>query len=246
MVYQLRMNLGSNRNDKTGKLPVYLQIAEQLSRDISAGLLAEGQRLPAERQMAKDHNVTVRTLRKSLDRLTETGLLIRKQGSGNYIQKNENANSIYSFFRLERPQGGGLPSARMLRVDSIKKPADLPNFGGSSFAHRFRRQRFLDNLPVAVEEIWLDQSCADKVNEAQVSQSLYKYYKERLNVWIVRVEDWVGLSEVPQWANSLLAKAPGMRCGYIERYGWSQDNKKVEYSRTWYDADAARYVSRLK
>ena len=246
MVYQLRMKLGSNRNDKAGKLPIYLQIAEQLSRDISAGLLAEGQRLPAERQMAKDHNVTVRTLRKALDRLTETGLLIRKQGSGNYIQKNENANSIYSFFRLERPQGGGLPSARMLRVDSIKKPAALPNFGGSSFAHRFRRQRFLDNLPVAVEEIWLDQSCADKVNEAQVSQSLYKYYKERLNVWIVRVEDWVGLSEVPQWANSLLAKAPGMRCGYIERYGWSQDNKKVEYSRTWYDADAARYVSRLK
>ena len=240
------MSRASDRNDKTGELPVYLQIAEQLSRDISAGLLAEGQRLPAERQMAKDHNVTVRTLRKSLARLTETGLLIRKQGSGNYIQKNENANSIYSFFRLERPQGGGLPSARVLQVESLKKPAALPNFGDSSFAHRFRRQRFLDNLPVAAEEIWLDQSCAVKVNEAQFSQSLYKYYKERLNVWIVRVEDWVGLSEVPQWANGLLAKAPGMRCGYIERYGWSQENKNVEYSRTWYDADAARYVSRLK
>ena len=25
-----------------------------------------------------------------------------------------------------------------------------------------------------------------------------------------------------------------------------EENKKVEYSRTWYDADAARYVSRLK
>jgi GntR family transcriptional regulator len=246
MVYQLRMDSLSDRNNKSGKLPVYMQISEQLSRDISAGILAEGQRLPAERQMAKDYNVTVRTLRKSLARLTETGLLMRKQGSGNYIQKNENADSIYSFFRLERLQGGGLPSARMVRVDSLKKPADLPNFGGSSFAHRFRRQRFLDGLPVAAEEIWLDRACAAKVNAAQVSQSLYKYYKDRLDVWIVRVEDWVGLSEVPQWADGLLAKAPGIRCGYIERYGWSQDNKKVEYSRTWYDADAARYVSRLK
>ena len=52
MVYQLRMKLGSNLNDKAG-LPV-IYSAEQLSRDISAGLLAEGQRLPAERQMAKD------------------------------------------------------------------------------------------------------------------------------------------------------------------------------------------------
>ena len=100
MVYQFRMNRGSDRNDNSGKLPVYLQIAEQLSREISAGLLAEGQRLPAERQMAKDYNVTVRTLRKSLARLTETGLLTRKQGSGNYIQKNENAAVSYTHLTL--------------------------------------------------------------------------------------------------------------------------------------------------
>ncbi len=246
MVYQFGMDRDDDRKDEIGKLPIYQQIAEQLSRDISAGILVEGQRLPTERQMAKDYNVTVRTLRKSLARLTETGLLIRKQGSGNYVQRNENAVSIYSFFRLERPQGGGLPSANMVRIDSLKKPADLPNFGSSYFAHRFRRQRFLDGLPIAAEEIWLDQSCAAKVNGAQVSQSLYKYYKERLGIWIVRVEDWVGLSEVPEWADGLLAKAPGMRCGYIERYGWSQENKKIEYSRTWYDADASRYVSRFK
>ena len=237
--------LNSQRN-KLGKLPLYLQIAEQVSRDISAGLLNEGQRLPAERQMARDYNVTVRTLRKSLARLTETGLLFRKQGSGNYIRRNESAESIYSFFRLERPQGGGLPSARMVSVDSLKKPKSLPDFGESDFAHRFRRQRFLDDSPVAAEEIWLDQSCAAHVNSGQVSQSLYKYYKERLDVWIVGVEDWVGLSEVPQWASGLLSKKPGMSCGFIERYGWSRGNKKVEYSRTWYDADAARYVSRLK
>ncbi|GIR78460.1 MAG: hypothetical protein CM15mP80_10850 [Alphaproteobacteria bacterium] len=128
--------------------------------------------MPAERQMAKDYNVTVRTLRKSLARLTETGLLTRKQGSGNYIQKNENADSIYSFFRLERPQGGGLPSANLVRVDSLKKPKGLPDFGGSSFAHRFRRQRLLDGLPVAAEEIWLDQHSAAKVTRHSLAVTL--------------------------------------------------------------------------
>ena len=64
----------------------------------------------------------------------------------------------------------------------------------------------------------MNQSCADKVNEAQVSQSLYKYYKERLNVWIVRVEDWVGLSEVPQWANSLRLKR--LVCDVATLRGW--------------------------
>ena len=52
--------------------------------------------------------------------------------------------------------------------------------------------------------------------------------------------------QTKQWADGLLAIAPGIRCGFIERYGWSEENKKVQYSCTWYDADAARYVSRLK
>ena len=233
-------------NISAGKLPVYQQIAEQIARQISAGLLIDGQRLPPERELALDYGVTVRTLRKSLARLTEQGLLRRRQGSGNYVCKNENAGSIYSFFRLERPTGGGLPSAFMLDVSSLKKPQDLPSFGNSKSGHRFRRQRFLDDIPVAAEEIWLDQSCASQINPAQVSHSLYKFYKDRLGLWIVHAEDWVGLDRLPGWADGLLSVKPGDYCGYIERFGWSQDEKKVEYSRTWYDAGTARYVARLK
>ena len=236
----------NKQNTSIGKLPIYQQIAEQISREISAGLLIDGQRLPSERQLAVDYGVAVRTLRKSLALLTEMGLLTRKHGSGNYIRKNENTNSIYSFFRLELPQGGGFPSAHMLDVSSLKKPNDLPDFGYSSHGHRFRRQRFLDNIPVAAEEIWLDHSCAPHIHAAQISQSLYKFYKERLGVWIVRAEDWVGLSSLPDWADGLVSLDDRTACGFIERFGWSQDGQKVEYSRTWYDPTVSRYVARIK
>ena len=58
---------------EAGALPVYMQIAELLSRQIDAGILVEGQRLPPEREMAKQHGVAVGTLRKSLARLTAMG-----------------------------------------------------------------------------------------------------------------------------------------------------------------------------
>ncbi|MEC7651476.1 MAG: GntR family transcriptional regulator, partial [Pseudomonadota bacterium] len=38
-----------------------MQIAELLSRQIDAGILVEGQRLPPEREMAKQHGVAVGT-----------------------------------------------------------------------------------------------------------------------------------------------------------------------------------------
>lgn len=229
-----------------GKLPVYLQITEQISREISAGLLVDGQRLPPERRLAREYGVTVRTLRKSLAQLTKLGLLVRKQGSGNYVQKSENSGSIYSFFRLELPQGGGLPSAQMLSVETVEKPANLPRFGKSEFAHRFQRLRFLDDIPIAIEEIWLDKSCAKKINKTQISQSLYKFYKDHLGFWIVRAEDWVGISTLPEWAKGVFPSKKNTVFGFVERFGWSQDENKVEYSRTWYDTNVARYVARLK
>ena len=240
------MMIENRQNISAGKLPVYQQIAEQISREISAGLLIDGQRLPSERQMAIDYGVAVRTLRKSLARLTEMGLLTRKHGSGNYIRKNENSTSIYSFFRLELPQGGGFPSAHIIDIRSLKKPDDLPEFGCSEHGHRFRRQRFLNNIPVAAEEIWLDRSSAPHIQPAQISQSLYKFYKECLGIWITRAEDWVGLSPLPDWANGLRSPHDGTACGFIERFGWSRDGQRVEYSRTWYDTNAARYVARIK
>ncbi|MEL6700823.1 MAG: GntR family transcriptional regulator, partial [Pseudomonadota bacterium] len=71
--------------DDRGTLPKHLQIGEMLVREIASGRLADGARLPSERQMASELNVAVGTLRRALDDLTERGLLERVQGSGNYV-----------------------------------------------------------------------------------------------------------------------------------------------------------------
>ena len=54
-------------------LPKYIQISEMLIREIAAGHLADGARLPPERDMAADLNISVGTLRKALSDLVEKG-----------------------------------------------------------------------------------------------------------------------------------------------------------------------------
>ena len=226
----------------TGALPLFMQITELVARQIAAGHLLPDTKLPPERQMAQDYGVAVGTLRKSLAQLTELGLIQRKQGSGNYISRNEHAPSLYSFFRLERLSGGGLPSARLLDVTRLQKPEDLPDFGTATFAHRFRRVRYLDDEAVALEEIWLDGSCAEDISAADISESLYHFYRTKLGLWITKAEDWVGIDTPPSWYKGQIES----QMGFIERFGWSNQGKKIEYSRTWYAAEKARYVSRLK
>ena len=249
MVYQFGMNpIGMDPQAtppvEAGALPVYIQIAELVARQIEAGLLREGQRLPPEREMARQHGVAVGTLRKSLARLTEMGHLDRRHGSGNYIRRADGATSLYSLLRLERPDGGGLPSARLLSFDRIRKPDDLPPFGSGEDGYRFRRLRFLDGIPAAIEEIWLDGAAARTIDPARVSQSLYQFYREELGLWITRTEDRVALASLPDWTVDQFPLPAGSTVGYVERYGWSQHDQKVEFSRNWFDPASARFIAR--
>lgn len=233
------------RGASATSLPIYVQISEVLIREIMSGRLMEGTRLPPERMLAKQHFTTVRTLRKALDILENKGLIARIQGSGNYVRARQNVESVYAMFRLELRSGGGLPTARLLSVDDLPKPQDLPSFGASDRATRIRRLRFLNRIPIAVEEIWLDGS-AGQVNPAELSDSLYHYYKMQLGFWIARAEDAVGVGAVPAWAPPEFPQAIGAAVGFIERFSHSEQMGNIEFSRSWFDHETARYVQRLK
>jgi GntR family transcriptional regulator len=227
-------------------LPVHQQLSEMLIREIAAGRILDGEKLPPERDMAAQHGVAVGTLRKALGELTRQGLLERVQGSGNYVRAKADAAGIYAMFRLELVGGGGLPTAIVLDVQRIRKPADLPAFGTTGDAHRIRRLRSLGGRPAALEEIWLDAGYAAELYAADLSESLYLHYRKVLGFWIARAEDRIGVGTVPAWAPPGFGLAAGASCGFVERLGFAQDGASAEFSRTWFDHTVARYVSRLK
>ncbi|MBO6604573.1 MAG: GntR family transcriptional regulator [Roseicyclus sp.] len=229
-----------------GALPAYLQISELLIRDIAAGRLADGQRLPPERRMAADHGVSVVTLRKALAELERRDLLERRQGSGNTIRAGQNARGLYALFRLELLNGGGLPTARLLDLRKMTKPDDIPDIGNVvDFGWRIRRQRFLNKLAVAVEEIWLDGRFTGDIRALDLSQSLYLYYRDALRLSVLRADDRVGIAEAPDWMPDAFGLAAGATTGLVERRAWSQHNEPAEFSRTWFDPARARYVARI-
>jgi GntR family transcriptional regulator len=229
-----------------GALPLYLQISELLIRDIAAGRLIDGERLPPERDMAANLGIAVGTLRQALGALASKGLVERIQGSGNYIRAKADPSSVYALLRIELLSGGGLPTARVLSVDRLPKDPGLPAFGTSPEGHRIRRLRFLSGTVAAVEEIWLDGALLDHLAADDLSDSLYLFYRQRLNLWIARAEDRVGLGTVPDWAPPEFPHKPGTPLPKITRITWGQDGQSVEASFTWYDPEKVAYVARLK
>ena len=226
-------------------LPKSLQTSEMLIREIASGRLADGTRLPPEREMAEELGIAIGTLRKALARLEEKGLLERVQGSGNYVRSKPDVESVYAFFRLELSEGGGLPTADVLDVVKAARPVAARSVL-SAEAHRIRRLRYLDERPVALEEIWLDARFAEAMDAEALLDSLYYYYKQALGLVISQVEDRVGVGAVPDWVPDGFGKRAGETAGYVERIGYDQNGAPAEFSKTWFDPEAARYTIRLR
>ena len=238
--------MSDSKASKRGRLPLHLEISEMLAREIKAGILLDGERLEPERHMAKRLGIAVGTLRKSLAVLVENCMLERIQGSGNYVRNVDVNNTIYGFFRLELLAGGGLPSAATLSVKR-KTGRGYYTFGVNDDYYRIRRVRYLNDIPVALEEIWLDASYAlEPLSKRNLSDSLYQFYKEQLGFWIARVEDSISMKAAPKWQPLEITKDASKQWGFVERNSWDQQGRQVEFSKTWFNTKTTRYVARWK
>ena len=218
----------------TAALPVWMQTAEILTREIAAGRRVPGERLPTERQMAADFGISVGTLRKALADLQSRGLIERRQGSGNYVKRSGVASGVYAFFRLELSDGGGgLPTADVLFSD---------RHGTKITVRRLRR---INRRPAALEEITLDHPLSPRLDGDDLSDALYRTYRLRLGLVIARVEDRVGVDAAPDWTPSGFGPAPATPVGHVERTAFDPGGRAVERSRTWFDPKTVRYVARL-
>ncbi len=224
-------------------LPVYLQIAELLARQLQAGFWRVGERLPTEAELSRQLGVAVGTLRKALALLEAQGALERIQGSGTYVKQVRGTGQIYELFRLELHDGPGLPTARVLDVARLPAPAGLALPGGAAW--RVRRLRFLNEVPVALEEIWFEGAGLRTLRAEEIGDSMYLFYQQRLERWISRVEDHVSAAPAPDWAAPPCALAPGACAGYIERISMDSADGVAEFSRTWFDPAVCRYSSRM-
>lgn len=230
---------------QSSALPKFIQVSEMLIRDIAAGRLVDGARLPPERDMADELGVAVGTLRKALADVEAKGLLDRVQGSGNYVRHRPAVDSVYALFRLELLQGGGLPTAQVLSVDRLFKPKPFAELGGHAEAHRIVRLRSLDSTLIALEEIWLDAGLREHVAVGDLSDSLYHFYRHELGIIIATAEDRIGVDVTPDWTPSAFHLKARQTVGHITRVSRTADKTPVEFSRTWYDPGRATYISRM-
>lgn len=88
--------------------PVYIQIHNQIRKEIEASKWEIGAKIPSERELATQFNVSRMTLRQAVQTLVDEGILERKIGSGTFVARKkvqEKMSGIESFTDIMLSQG---------------------------------------------------------------------------------------------------------------------------------------------
>ncbi|MFB7362379.1 GntR family transcriptional regulator [Streptomyces hydrogenans] len=71
--------------DPQSATPLYVQLAEIISKQIASGALAPDRPIPSENRMAEEYGVARLTARRATQELRERGLVITVRGKGSYV-----------------------------------------------------------------------------------------------------------------------------------------------------------------
>jgi len=232
--------------DPSGALPLYQQLQRALREAIHSQVLAPDDALPAERQIAAELSVSRITVRKAIDGLVEEGLLVRRQGSGNFVcsRIEKNFAKLTSFSEDMRARGRTPRSEWLKRSEGAVSPEEALTLRLSPGApvYRFHRLRFADDTPMCLEYATVSGEALPSLSA--VDASLYEALEAAGNRPVRALQRLRALLLNAEQARLLHARE-GDAGLLVERVGFLRDGRAVELTQSFFRGDTYDFVAEL-
>jgi GntR family transcriptional regulator len=232
--------------DDSSNLPLYKKLQRAIRKAIEKRILSPDDALPAERDLAADFNVSRITVRKALDGLVSDGLLVRRQGSGNFISARVEKNfaKLTSFSEDMRARGRTPRSVWLKRAAGTVTPEEALalRLSPGTPVYRFNRIRYADDAPMALEYATIVASALPSLDA--VGTSLYEALEAEGQKPVHALQRLRAVLLTSEQAELLKSK-PGEAGLLVERLGSLRDGRAVEFSQSYYRGDTYDFVAEL-
>ena len=225
-------------------VPLYYRIREFLKDQIESGFLKTGDQIPTEEQLCDSFQVSRMTARRAVDELVREGRLNKRHGVGTFVLDRSIGRQLNRLNTLTdefKQLGYKKLNSRMLswRIHrALRTIAAILDIGVGDPVLRFKRVRYAEDVPIAVQTIYLPSQLASGLQDSDLEgHSLYKLVEQRFG----KRAEWAKQQIYAIPATSLLAKYlevdPGRPLFKVTRQAFFADGQPMLISRTYYRAD---------
>lgn len=237
----------------TAKAPLYAKVSDILAARIAEGRHAIGDFLPTEGELCEEFGISRHTAREALRRLTDAGLVRRRQGSGSqvvatrphqtYVHAMRSLAGLFQYaadtrFRIDR-QGLAVPDG-----------ADVPDLDGAGdqpwLVVEGLRIDPVDAGPICVSTVYIARAFAAVADMlAGHDGAIYALIEARFGVEVADVEQEITARPMPAEAARRLGVSGKVCAVRVERRYRDGDGRLMLTSLNHHPADRFSYTMHL-
>lgn len=195
-------------------------IIDTILSDIASGALRIGDRVTSERQLAKQFDISVGTVRRALEQLEHRGVLKREHGRGTFV-RGPVASVEVRYLRFRDAAGRDLPVyLHMMACRKIKSSSRLEKFfGKESSLVRIDRRVDVNAQIVLLSQFFLYESDFNSLRESaelKDDSNIRELISHCLALPTLRLEQQVGFDRASTVASKVLKCPPNKLCFSME------------------------------
>jgi GntR family transcriptional regulator len=176
------------------QIPLHLDISEQIQQRIIQGDYLPGEKLPSERKLIEEWQVSRITIRRAIANLVQQGLVITHQGKGAFVAETGKVaytlSNPLTFLENDLRNKGIKLSLQNISFDLVTAPIEVQNIlqlpSNNPTAYLQKKLLLTDNVPGGVDITYILPEIGEKL-ETQLKESMTFPILEQNNWKIERV-----------------------------------------------------------
>jgi GntR family transcriptional regulator len=230
-----------------GPVPLHHQVYEDLRAALDAGEWNAGDRLPAERDLARRYGCSLITVRRALDELRRENRVIRTQGRGTFATRPAIERDLLASgsFSDEMAARGIRPETRRVTArqePASEKVADALGLALGAPTYFFERLRIADGEPLLLEQAHVPaRRFPGLLDEDLEVNSLYDLMAGRYGAAVVRTRETIEPVLLRAREARLLAQTASRLALLLVGVAFAAGDEPVEYSETFVRGDRTKF-----
>ena len=227
-----------------GKITKADVVRRHLEAVIEGGL-GPHDKLPTERELADEFDISRLTVRRALDQLENDGVVYRVQGAGTFVSEKSITKSFeLTSFSEDMRARGLVPGSLSTKVVVMPAGAHIGYALGLSPAEQvvhIRRVRTADYAPMCVENSYLPESLVPDLVERLGNESLYRVLDEQFSLRLERADQVIKVTVLDPTVAAELQVPPFSPAFLVTRTGYDERGRAVEFAESLYRGDRYSY-----
>jgi GntR family transcriptional regulator len=232
--------------------PLYQQVYSAITDAIRSGRLRPGDRLPTERRLCEQFEVSRATVRRALGRLVEEGVVEAQVGRGSFVRAGldplaEPPNTLMSFTELAAARGLEASAQVIAQTTRTAIPEEALVFkiGVHALVFEIHRLRMLDAAPVAMDRTRVPLEVAPNLPEQDFTVASIYNTLEAAGAVPVTADAVVSAAVADDARAAALEVSPGSALLVCRTMSYDITGRLVEIGEITYRADRYQLHTKL-